>query len=215
MNTDTDVPALPTDTRPTLPPPPAPAPSASFSLPNSTPLNFTSVNECNTQSTRHTLTPVAPSKRAAQNTFTNQASQPLDDDSSQMYSYLPKDIREIIEQRRRRERALHVRLSICLSVISNIESTLLVYKNDMEKEEADLVRNYLQQAIELLAASDNAPKSPPIPHQTKPLKSKSFSQGKDIIKNKALNLSSTTLKSHKESQYRKSIPEDHFDVNKI
>ncbi|KHJ31409.1 putative eka-like protein [Erysiphe necator] len=132
-----------------------------------------------------------------------------------MYSYLPKDIREIIEQRRRRERAWHVRLSICTSVISNIESTLLVYKNDIEKEEADLVRNYLQQAIALLAASDNAPKSPPIPHQTKPLKSKSVSQGKDIIKNKALNHSSTTLKSHKESQSRKSIPEDHFDVNKI
>ncbi|KHJ30763.1 putative eka-like protein [Erysiphe necator] len=120
------------------------------------------------------VNPAAPSKKAAQKTITNQASQLLEDDSGQMYSYLPKDIREIIEQRRRRERAWHVRPSICTSVIYNIESTLIVYKNDIEKVEADLVRNYLQQAIALLAASDNAPKSPPIPHLTKPLKTKDF-----------------------------------------
>ncbi|KHJ30276.1 putative eka-like protein [Erysiphe necator] len=104
---------------------------------------------------------------------------------------------------------------MCIGVIYNIESTPLVYKNDIEKEEAYLVRNYLQQAIALLAASDNAPKSPPIPHQTKPLKKKVFTQGKDITKNKALNISLITLKSQKEFQPRKSIIENHYDVNKI
>ncbi|KHJ33090.1 hypothetical protein EV44_g4193 [Erysiphe necator] len=168
MDTDTDVSALPTDMCPT-------PPSSTISIilpPHSTPLYFTYVNECNTHSIRHTLTPVAPSKRAAQKTATNQASQLLDDGSGQMYSYLPKDIRKVIEKRRLRERAWRARLSIYTSVICNIESTLLVYKNDIEKEEADLVRNYLQQAIALLAASDNAAKSPPIPHLTKPLKTK-------------------------------------------
>ncbi|KHJ31628.1 putative eka-like protein [Erysiphe necator] len=83
------------------------------------------------------------------------------------------------------------------------------------KEEDDLVKNYLQQAITLLAASDNASKSPPIPHLTKPLKTKGFIQGKDLTKNKAPNIFLNTLTSQKESQPRKSIPEDHFEINKV
>ncbi|POS86233.1 hypothetical protein EPUL_003538, partial [Erysiphe pulchra] len=67
-------------------------------------------------------------------------------------------------------------------------------------------------AIARLAASDNAPKTTPIPHQTKPSKPMVFIQGKDAIKNKASNI---YLTSQNGSQPRKSVPENQYDLNKV
>ncbi|POS82595.1 hypothetical protein EPUL_006311, partial [Erysiphe pulchra] len=74
--------------------------------------------------------------------------------------------------RQRQERAWHFRFSICVSIFSNIDSTLAIYKEDIEKEEADIIRKYLQKAIACLAASDNIPQPPKIPIESKPGKKK-------------------------------------------
>ncbi|KHJ36125.1 putative eka-like protein [Erysiphe necator] len=200
MSSDTEIQALPTDMHPT--PPPPPAHSAPFPLSPTTPVILTSDNNCehSTQSTRPILTPAAPSKRVAQS-VAEQASQSFEHESDQSYTYLPQELRQIIKQRRRRERAWHVRLSICTSVICNIESTLLVFNDDIEKEEADIIRNYLQQAIARLAASDNALKFPPIPHHTKPPVTKGSTQEKVIPKKKVL-----FLRLSQEHEWRKLSP---------
>ncbi|POS81842.1 hypothetical protein EPUL_006723, partial [Erysiphe pulchra] len=88
-------------------------------------------------------------------------------------AYLPKEITEIIEARRRQERAWHVRLLICASIYSNIDSTLSIYKEDVEREEADHIRKYHREEIACLAASNNAPKPPKIPITSRPNKMKS------------------------------------------
>ncbi|RKF82835.1 putative eka-like protein, partial [Golovinomyces cichoracearum] len=99
----------------------------------------------------------SPSKRAVQNTV-EQVTVFSEEESDQFHTYLLQEISEIIEQCRRRERPWHIRLSICRSVNRNIESTFLVEKDDVEKEEANLIRIYFQQAIARIAAADNASK---------------------------------------------------------
>ncbi|KHJ31262.1 putative eka-like protein [Erysiphe necator] len=94
-------------------------------------------------------------------------------------AYLPKEITEIIAARRRQERAWHIRLSICAS-------TLSIYKEDVEREEAELIRKYLREAIACLATSNNAPKPPKIPIATKPNKMKSSNKTNTLKQNKLL-----------------------------
>ncbi|KHJ34773.1 putative eka-like protein [Erysiphe necator] len=101
-------------------------------------------------------------------------------------AYLPKEITEIIAARRRQERAWHIRLSICASIYSNIVSTLSIYKEDTEREEAELIRKYLREAIACLAASNNASKPPKIPIATKPNKMKGSNKTNALKQNKLL-----------------------------
>ncbi|KHJ35719.1 putative eka-like protein [Erysiphe necator] len=212
MSSDTEIQALPTDMRPT--PPPPPAHSAPFPLSPSSPNILTSDNNCEhyTQSSRPILAPAAPSKRAAQ-CVAEQVSQSFEDESDQSHAYLPQDLRGIIKQRRRRERAWHVRLSICTSVFCKIEGTLLVFKDDIEEEEADIIRNYLQQAIARLVASDNAMKFPPILHHTEPHVTKGSTQENVIPKKKASIIPLTSLTNHKAPQPRKREQELQCDNN--
>ncbi|POS85206.1 hypothetical protein EPUL_001698, partial [Erysiphe pulchra] len=80
---------------------------------------------------------------------------------------LSKEIIEIIAARHRQERAWHVRLSICARIYSNIDSTLSIYTEDCEREEAELIRN--------------APKPPKIPIASKP--NRTNSSNKTIVTN--------------------------------
>ncbi|KHJ30869.1 putative eka-like protein [Erysiphe necator] len=117
--------------------------------------------------------------------------QSANNQTNQIPTYLPKELRDFIQERQDRKRAWHSRLSTCASVLFNIESTLEMYKGDLEKPEADLIRGYLQKAIVRLAASKNVPKPPPIPLKTKPLKS-NVRKGQNLERKK---LSSGTSKS--------------------
>ncbi|KAI0999532.1 hypothetical protein K3495_g8662 [Podosphaera aphanis] len=180
MNYDEDFPALQSETRPiaspqtTPPAPPAPPPTPPSTAPPIT------VNETPSTSNaaRTILNPVPPSKRAAQMP-TELSKQSSEDDSQNLHAYLPQELCEIIEQRQRRERAWHVRLAICASLVCNLESTLSNYKDDLEKEEADIIRGYLQQAIARLAASESVPSPPKVPIHTKPVKSKNSNTAKE------------------------------------
>ncbi|POS86199.1 hypothetical protein EPUL_004446 [Erysiphe pulchra] len=101
-------------------------------------------------------------------------------------AYLPKEITEIIAVRRRQERAWHVRLSTCASICSNIDSTLSIYKEDVERKEADRIRKYLREAIACLAASNNAPKPQKIPITSRPNKMKSSNKTNAVKQNQPL-----------------------------
>ncbi|KHJ33837.1 putative eka-like protein [Erysiphe necator] len=131
---------------------------------------------------RTILDPVAPSKRAAQY-FTDGMTQSLRDEAQHAPAYLPKELQAIIQRRQDQERAWHVRLSKFASVICNVESTLEMYKRDIEKQEAEFIRNYIRKAIARLASSDNSPKPPQIPMNTKPCQTKDRCQEKDSEKN--------------------------------
>ncbi|KHJ35820.1 putative eka-like protein [Erysiphe necator] len=191
MEVEDEFPALATVARPTPPSPaahPSPSPIPSITTPVQTTVNKD--DNCS-QPHRPILNPVAPSKRAAQNS-TDSMTQSASNETYQIPAYLPKELRDIIQKRQEQERAWHFRLSICVSVICNIESTLENYKGDIEKREADLIRGYLQQAIARLAASNNVPKPSPIPLKTKPLRSTIHKEGQDLERKK---LSSGTSKS--------------------
>ncbi|KHJ34622.1 putative eka-like protein [Erysiphe necator] len=68
----------------------------------------------------------------------------------------------IIAPRQRQERAWHIHLSMCASIFSNIDSTLAIYKEDNEKEEADIIRKYPQRGIafESKSGKEKASNSP-------------------------------------------------------
>ncbi|POS83608.1 hypothetical protein EPUL_004980, partial [Erysiphe pulchra] len=88
------------------------------------------------------------------------------------HAYLPRELANIIEARQRQERAWNIRFSTCASISSNIDSTLAIFKEDIEKEEADVIRKHLQKAIACLAASDNIPQPPKMPIESKKGKKK-------------------------------------------
>ncbi|POS82790.1 hypothetical protein EPUL_003675, partial [Erysiphe pulchra] len=117
---------------------------------------------------RPIIKPTPPSKRASQ----HDAEPESTNGKNFSHAYLPRELANIIAARQRQERAWHFRLSICASIYSNIDSTLAIYKEDIEKEEADIIRKYLQKAIACLAASDNIPQPPKIPIESKPGKKK-------------------------------------------
>ncbi|POS86623.1 hypothetical protein EPUL_003797 [Erysiphe pulchra] len=111
---------------------------------------------------RHILKPVAPSKRP--------------------------ELADIIATRQRRERAWHARLMICTTAISNIESTLVKFKNDIEKEEVEAFKAYLRLAIANFAAVDTSPTPPKVPTHSRPTKWSSYGSGKDknVVKKVAI-----------------------------
>ncbi|KAI1005500.1 hypothetical protein K3495_g2710, partial [Podosphaera aphanis] len=185
MNLDIESSALPTDMRLSSPIILSPAPTAQASPPNFTPSPHITVNvpDSTARVPRPILNPVPPSKRATDKDADRVSHLP-NDSSPDFSAYLPREIREIVEQRQRRERAWHVRLGICTSVICNIDSTLAAYKDEVEKEEANLIRNYLQQAIARLAASEFIPKPPAIPLQSKPSRADGLFQRTETTKKK-------------------------------
>ncbi|KHJ31456.1 putative eka-like protein [Erysiphe necator] len=75
-------------------------------------------------------------------------------------AFLPRELAEVVATRQRRERAWHVRLMMCTTIYSNIESTLSNFSNKIEKEEAAAFKAYLLLAIAKFAAVDSSP-SPP------------------------------------------------------
>ncbi|KHJ36459.1 putative eka-like protein [Erysiphe necator] len=121
---------------------------------------------------RKIIKPVLPSKRAAQNAAVIDLTNDKNNRTSS-HAYLPQELTNIVLARQRQERAWHIRLSICTCILSNVESTFSIYKEDIEKEEANVIRKYLQKAIAHLVASDNAPQPPEIPIESKPSKMKS------------------------------------------
>ncbi|POS85267.1 hypothetical protein EPUL_004099 [Erysiphe pulchra] len=77
--------------------------------------------------------------------------------------FIPQELAEIVAIRQRRERAWHARILICTCVISNIDSTLANFKDEISKEEAAALQIYLPH--------DSLPTPFPIPsksHQKKP-----------------------------------------------
>ncbi|KHJ35305.1 putative eka-like protein [Erysiphe necator] len=136
------------------------------------------------------IKPVPPSKRAAQ----HDAEPESRNETNFSHDYLPRELANIIAARQRQERAWHNRLSICASIFSNIDSTLATYKEDIEKQEADIIRKYLQKALACLAASDNLAQPPKIPIESKPGKKKSSnSPSNAVLKNLSANSKPSTL----------------------
>ncbi|POS83044.1 hypothetical protein EPUL_005361 [Erysiphe pulchra] len=86
-------------------------------------------------------------------------------------SLLPKELAEMIATRQRRERAWHARLMLYTTVISNINSTLAVFVDEIEKEEAAASKAYIQLAIANFAASDSTPSPPSILTHSRPTNS--------------------------------------------
>ncbi|KHJ32024.1 putative eka-like protein [Erysiphe necator] len=88
---------------------------------------------------------------------------------------------EIIATRQRREQAWHARLLICTTVISYLDSSLVNFTKEIEKEEVAAFKAYLRQAIANFAAADSPPSPPQVPIHTRPKKG----SGKGIDKNLA------------------------------
>ncbi|KAI1005748.1 hypothetical protein K3495_g2462 [Podosphaera aphanis] len=85
-------------------------------------------------------------------------------------AYLPRELANIVEERQRRQLAWHVRMMICTSAISSIDSLLANFKEGVEKEEVTAFQIYFRQAISLFAASDAAPNPAPVPTYSRPAK---------------------------------------------
>ncbi|KHJ32274.1 putative eka-like protein [Erysiphe necator] len=68
---------------------------------------------------------------------------------------------------------------ICTIVISYLDSSLVNFTNEIEKEEVAAFKAYLRQAIANFAAADSSPSPPQVPIHTRPKKG----SGKGIDKN--------------------------------
>ncbi|POS84115.1 hypothetical protein EPUL_002931 [Erysiphe pulchra] len=126
---------------------------------------------------RKILKPAIPSKRLMQ----EKTSPKTGHNSDHANAFLPQELAEIIAIRQNRERAWHARLMICTTVISNVDSTLASFKEDVEKEEVVAFKAYLRLAIANYAAADSSPAPPIIPTHSQP--SKSNGSGSDKEKN--------------------------------
>ena len=157
--------ALPTESSHQPPPIPLVPPT-----PNSSPLTAPPPPPSNlepsakTTEGRQTLKPVAPSKRPTIERPTQNCRNEFNIENA----FLPKELAEIIAARQRRERAWHVRVMICTTVLSNIDSTLANLVEDTEKEEAEAFKAYLRLAISNFASADSSSSPPRVPIQTRP-----------------------------------------------
>ncbi|POS82523.1 hypothetical protein EPUL_006263 [Erysiphe pulchra] len=123
--------------------------------------------------------PTAPSKRPLPDRNSKNSSENTDN----VNVFLPKELAEIIATRQRRERAWHVRLMICTTVPSNIDSTLANLIEDIEKEEAEAFKTYLRLAISNFAAADSSPSPPRVPIHTRPSNGSGNVKGKETDQN--------------------------------
>ncbi|POS82309.1 hypothetical protein EPUL_006571 [Erysiphe pulchra] len=94
-------------------------------------------------------------------------------------AFLPKELVEVIATRQRRERAGLVRILICTTVISCIDSTLASFEDEIEKEEVSAFKAYLGLAITKFAAADSSPTPPQIPSHSYPRRAKGHGLGKE------------------------------------
>lgn len=150
------IPPLPTSQSPTAPPP---NPSIQISLDT-------------TETSRPILQPVPPSKRAASPVLHPTNSIETNNDSN----YLPQEFSEVLRLQQRRERIWRARMMICTSMISNIDSSIANFQEELEKDEAKAIQAYLREAIVKYAASEGIPPPPPVPTHSRPTKGKSFSK---------------------------------------
>ncbi|KHJ32131.1 putative eka-like protein [Erysiphe necator] len=149
----------------------------SLSTPSSQPLDIQVPNK--SLAGRQILKPSAPSKRP----IPEKIPQNSRENTGVENAFLPKELAEIIAARQRRERAWHVRVMICTTVLNNIDSTLANLTEDIEKEEAKAIIAYLRLAISNFAAADSSPYLPRVPTHTRPSKDNGNGKGKEIDKN--------------------------------
>ncbi|KHJ30844.1 putative eka-like protein [Erysiphe necator] len=90
---------------------------------------------------------------------------------------IPQELVEIVAIRQRCERAWHARILICISVISNIDSTIADFKYEITREEATAFQVYLRQAISKFAAHNSLPT---------PIPPKSFHKKQSVVPNPKL-----------------------------
>ncbi|KAI1001072.1 hypothetical protein K3495_g7127 [Podosphaera aphanis] len=160
-----DSPASMTDRSLPTPTPPDPSmPSPTPTAPPPPPSN--SIPPSSSVAHRQILQPVPPSKRVA----ADAPPQSETGETETLNAYLPRELAIIVEERQRREQAWHVRMMICTSAISSIDSLLANFKEGVEKEEGSAFQKYFRQAISLFAASDAALNPPPIPTHSRPAK---------------------------------------------
>ncbi|KHJ33414.1 putative eka-like protein [Erysiphe necator] len=92
---------------------------------------------------------------------------------------LPKELADITAIRQRLERAWRARLQTCTTMISNIDSILANFKEEVEIEEIVAFKTILRQAIANFAAEDSSSSPPLIPSHTQLSKGNGYSNHKD------------------------------------
>ncbi|KHJ36167.1 hypothetical protein EV44_g3479 [Erysiphe necator] len=104
-------------------------------------------------------------------------------------SFLLKENTEVIATCQRRERAWHACLKFYKFVISNIDSTLTLLVDAIEKEKAVAFKAYIRLAIANFAASDSASTLPRIYSHSLLIKSNGSNSEKDknIVKKVIIN----------------------------
>ncbi|KHJ36181.1 putative eka-like protein [Erysiphe necator] len=120
----------------------------------------------NTTASRKILKPAVPIKRP----IPERPPQNNKNSSDVTNSYLPRELAEIVANRQHRKRVWHAHLMICTTIHSCIESNLLNFLNEIEKEEAAAFKDYIHTAITNFAAVDSSPSPPQIPAHTRPTK---------------------------------------------
>ncbi|POS82457.1 hypothetical protein EPUL_005236, partial [Erysiphe pulchra] len=115
---------------------------------------------------RRILEPVLPLKRVAPDAVDLATSnQAIEVDQAQQY--LSWELAEIFAARQRQEHAWHIRLIVCTSFFSCIDSTVASFQEGEEREMAKSVQAYLRNAISKFAISDEIPSVPKILPETK------------------------------------------------
>ncbi|KAI0996157.1 hypothetical protein K3495_g12023 [Podosphaera aphanis] len=147
---------------PPIPPiPPIHNPSPPIASPSSSSQTLPSTTSA---AGRQMLKPVAPSKRP----IPERPQHNSRDNSDIANAFIPKELAEIIATRQHRERTWHARLILCTTVISNLESTLTNFTDEIEKKEAVALKAYLRQAVANFAAAESPPAPPCVPLHTRP-----------------------------------------------
>ncbi|KHJ34443.1 putative eka-like protein [Erysiphe necator] len=129
------------------------------------------------------LMPILKPTASSKPTLPDQISKNSNQNTGNENAFLPKELAEIIATRQRRERVWHVRLMICTTVLSNIDSTFANLDEDIEKEEAEAFRAYLRLAIPNFTAVDSDPSPPRVPIHTRPNKANGNVKEKEIDRN--------------------------------
>ncbi|KHJ34806.1 putative eka-like protein [Erysiphe necator] len=134
---------------------------------------------------RPILKPIAPSKRPTPDRIPQDRSESTDMENA----FLPKKLAKVIATRQLCERAWHVRVMICNTILSNIDSTLAKLTEGLETEDAEAFKAYLRVAISNFVAAESSPSPPSVPMHTRPDngngKEKGKEKGKEIERNLA------------------------------
>ncbi|POS85814.1 hypothetical protein EPUL_001067 [Erysiphe pulchra] len=172
---------------PRIPPvPPIPNPSSSIAPP---PPPSKIPPSSNTAAGRQILKPVSPSKRPIPERLHNNKG-----NSDIANTFILQELAEIIATRQRRERAWHARLIICTTVISNLDSTIANFTEEIAIEEAVALKLYLRQAVANFAAADSLTSPPCVPSHTRPNKGNGKGKDKEMNTNTNINMSMNTTK---------------------